>query len=582
MRRTGAAWNREWVERTLAGMAVEEKAGQLLMVCFFGLEPASLPGILARMKQYHLGSYFQVANKLENLRACNEVIQREVAIPMLVAVDFESGVGYMLEGGSLFPRQMARAACGDEEAEYEVGRITAIEGRAAGIHMTASPVLDVHVDHHYPDGNTRAYGDDAAVVTRLAIANIRGLQEHGMAAVGKHFPGSGSTEMDQHMAGAYVPESRARMESVFLRPYREAIRKTDLMSVMVAHLDVPSLIKERHPVDGLPVPASLSREIVTGILKKRLGFTGAAMTDAFNMGGVNNRYTRSEAAAKAIQAGNDIILNFDPGTFELEYEGILKGARDRFIPAARLDDAVRRVLTVKARLGLDRDRGLPLPPEEYRKAVDPAKHEVLSRTIMDRAVTVMRNTGHLLPLQNVRGKRAVVVSAFNPDSELAVRKGHKPYVDAIPGLLEKRGLVVDRVEVVPSFTGDDHAKLRERIKAADMVFLDIFGLPSYGIGTILPHRTVMELFYWGILKCGKPVIVNLIGDPYIARYAPSAEALICTFDETAFSQESAIRVIFGEIPAKGRSPVNIPPWFRRGQGLRVQGDTADFGVSRPS
>jgi beta-N-acetylhexosaminidase len=546
-------------------MTPEEKAGQVLMVCFFGLEPAALPGIMDSMKRYHLGAYFQVANDLENIRACNEVIQREVRIPLLVASDFEAGVGYIIRGGSLFPRQMARGAAMDVRAEYEMGRVTAREGRAAGITMTASPVLDVHTGMFYPDGNTRCWSDDPAVVSRMAAANIRGLQDHGMAAVAKHFPGSGATEMDQHNAAAWIPETRSRMEGVFLKPYRDVIRRADPMGVMVAHLDIPSLIRERHPVDGLPVPASLSREVITGILKKRFGFRGAVMTDAFNMGGINNRYTRGQASVKAVQAGVDIILSFDPGSIHEEYDDLLKAVRDGVIPARRIDDAVRAVLAVKQRLGLDRGAGLPLSRGKFLEAVRPGTGAAISRRIAEKAVTFLRNQPRLLPLRRMRGRKALVISAFNPDRKLAVAKGHKPYVDAVPGLLKRRGLKVSTVEVVPEFTGQDLGKLRETAGRADVVFLDIFGFPSYGIGTMLPHRTVMELFYRGILNWGKPMVVCLFGDPYIARYVPSARALVATFDECAFSQEAAIRAVFGEIPARGRCPVNIPPWFRRDQ-----------------
>jgi beta-N-acetylhexosaminidase len=558
-----------WVEKTLAGMTPGEKAGQVLMVAFHGLNADTLPGVMDKIKRYHLGGYFQCKNTMAVMRDVSEVIQREAGRPILAGADLESGTGYMFEGGSLFPRQMARAAGGDEKTEYEIGRITAREGRAVGIHMTASPVLDVHVNPAYPDGNTRAYGDDPAVVTRLAVANIRGLQENGMAAIAKHFPGTGSTDMDQHMAAAFIPESRARMESVFLRPYREAIRRTDLMSVMVSHLDVPSLVKEKHPVDGLPVPTSLSREIITGILKKKLGFRGIAMTDAFNMGGVNNRYTRAEASAKAIQAGVDIVLCFDHGTLEVEYEGVLKGVKDGVIPARRLDDAVRNILGIMRRLGLDSGQAGPLSREEFAAAIPADRHDALSRGITDRAVTVLRNRPRLLPLANMRGKKALVISAYNPDRELVVKKGHKPYVESVPDLLRKRGLSVTVVEVTPEFGPDDRVRMNRIIAKSDIVFLDIFGIPSYGIGTILPHRAVMELFYNGILNCGKPVVVNLFGDPFISRYAPSARALLCTFDETVYSQESAIKVCFGEIPARGRSPVNLPPWFTRGSGERI-------------
>lgn len=556
-----------WVEKTLAGLSLEEKAGQVAMVAFFGLEPATAPDVLARIKRYHLGGYFQCMNRIDHLRDCNEVFQQEVKVPLLMAVDLESGPGYMLTGGQLFPRQMSRAAGGNARTEYELGRITALQGRAAGVNMTASPVLDVHVNPNYPDGNTRAYGDDPAVVARLGTAHVRGLQEHGMAAVAKHFPGSGSTDMDQHIAAAYVPESRARMEKVFFRPYRDAIRKANLMGVMVSHLDIPSIVKERHPVDGLPVPTSLSKSVVTGILKKKLGFRGVAMTDAFNMGGVNNRYTRAEASVKAIQAGIDILLVFDTATMEIECEGVLQGVKDGKIPLSRLDDAVRNVLSVKQRLGLDRGRGLPLPRERFREVITAGRHDTLSRAITDRAVTVLRNDGRILPLRNMSGRRAVVISAFNPDRDLAVKKGHKPYVDAVPDMLARRGLSVDAIEVVPDFADADRWRLREMIARADIVFFDLFGIPSYGIGTMLPHRAVLELFYQGLLKCGRPIVVTLFGDPFFARNVPSAGGLVLTYDETVYSQESAVKAWFGEIRATGRLPVNIPPHFKRGSGL---------------
>jgi hypothetical protein len=212
---------------------------------------------------------------------------------------------------------------------------------------------------------------------------------------------------------------------------------------------------------------------------------------------------------------------------------------------------------------------MPLPRDRYAEAVVPGRHDAFSRGITDRAVTVLRNDRRLLPLRNMAGKKAAVISAYNPDRELVIRKGHKPYVDAVPELLRKRGLSVEVIEVTPEFGWGDRERMNGIIAGSDIVFVDIFGIPSYGIGTMLPHRAVMELFYSGILNCGRPVVVSCIGDPFISRYAPSAQALILTYDETAFSQESAIKVCFGEQHAKGRSPVNLPPWFKRGAGLRV-------------
>jgi beta-glucosidase-like glycosyl hydrolase len=559
----------EWIATKLAGMSVEEKAGQLLMIGSFDLEPSSIPTTLDRVNRFNLGGLFEFQKSLRVKRDCNEALQSAMKVPLFIAGDLESGPGYLFEGGTLLPRQMARAAGGTEKTEYEAGRLTAIQARAAGINMTASPVLDVHVNPHYPDGNIRAYSDDVGLVTRLGLAYIRGLQEHGMAAIAKHFPGTGSVDTDQHLATARISDSKTRMEKIFLRPYREAIRKAGLMGVMVSHLDVPSLVREKNPWDNLPVPASISREIVALLLKKKMGFSGVAMTDAFNMGGINNRYDRAEATVMAVNAGLDIILVFDTATVEVEYEAILKGIRDRVIPMSRIDDAVRNILSVKQRLGMDRDGGLPMPAAAFEMSPEVRKDEVFSGAIAEKAVTVLRNSRGLLPLRDMKAKKALVISVFTPDRELAVRKGHRPFANEIPAELRRRGLDIEEIEVASGFSEEDRSRLEKMKMKADMIFLDFFGIPSYAIGSMLPNRPAMELLFNGLLNCGKHVVVSCIGDPYITRHVPSANTLVCTFDEAPFSQRAAVKVMFGEIPAVGRSPVDLPPAFKRGAGISV-------------
>jgi beta-glucosidase-like glycosyl hydrolase len=315
-----------WTEQTLAELSLEEKAGQLIMPWVLGdfapegsesherifgmIEDQKVGGVIMSV-----GTPFEVAAKLNDL-------QGHAELPLLVAADLETGAGFRMRGaihmpGSIdlggatdFPSLMAVGATGREELAYEMGRITAVEARALGIHLPFAPVLDVNNNPDNPIINVRSFGEDPNNVARMGVAFVRGVQENGSIATGKHFPGHGDTETDSHVALPVIRHDRARMDSVELQPFREAI-DAGMGAIMTAHISVPSLN------GGVREPSTLSPFVLTNVLRGELGFDGIVFTDAMDMSAISRQHTSGEAAVRALEAGADVILERSKGSSRL-------------------------------------------------------------------------------------------------------------------------------------------------------------------------------------------------------------------------------------------------------------------------
>ncbi|MGO9479408.1 MAG: glycoside hydrolase family 3 protein [Limisphaerales bacterium] len=554
-----------WIEATLSKMSLEEKAGQMLVVGFWQL-PNEQDTILKRIRACHLGGFFHFTLNQADLAQFVEKAQAQAGIPLFVCSDYEAGTGAYLREGTLFPRPMARGSRGSPEMEYAIGKHIATEARALGVNYTLSPVVDVNTNPFCPDVNVRAYGDDPEVVSRLAAAYIRGIQDQGVIATAKHFPGNGSTHMDQHISPAIIDLSRAELERICLRPFREAI-SAGVGSVMVAHLEVPSLCTERHPVSGRTIPVSMSREVITGLLKKEMGFEGIVISDALNMGGVTSLYSREEANIKAIEAGTDILLNFFPTDFERDVESILRAVDKDVLSLDRIDDAVRRILRAKLRIGLDRGPHRPHPASERERLFRPDRVEELCGKIAGDALTLLKNDKQALPLPNLADKNVVVFNVFCPENKMVKANGGTPLRDITAERLRARGAKVQAIEVVSDWTLPE---LRERLavcRNADYVFINFYVVPSFAIGTLIPNLNAVRLFFLGILTEARQVVITSFGDPYVMTYYPTAPTCLFAFDQSKASQEMAVKAWLGEIPIRGRMPVNLKNIYRRGDGL---------------
>lgn len=558
-----------WAQQTLERMTLEEKAGQVFILSQFSFDEKTTEDMLERIHKLKLGGIFQFHVNQSRLSEVIDTYQKAADIPLLVAADYEVGTGWTIRDGFRMPRQMVRGCVGDEQAEYKIGEITGKQGRAAGVTVTFSPLLDLNSHPDNPDVNIRAYGEDVNRVVALAAAYIKGLEENGMLACVKHFPGNGGTGMDQHIMAPILPFSKEEMDSTYLEAYRRVFEETNVGCVMVAHLEVPAYTTEVNPRNGRIVPSSASREVVTGLLREKLGFKGLIITDALDMGGITSHYTKEEKVVKCLQAGCDCLLVFQSNC-DNEVKAVLKAVQSGTLSQERLDDAVLHVLEAKERLGLHQTKGLPAPAEVRDDLYQNTKYMDFRADILQKGITLYRNRGNILPVGDITGKRVLVLNTFNPDSNTwQANKDFTLPTDITPQLLKERGAIVEEIEIRDNMPNSVLYEILDKVAKADYTFYNFFVWPIWGVGTLIPNKCALRLFYYGMLVIDKPIVITSFGSPYVMQYCPNAPVYLCTFEETEAAQRAAVKAWFGEAKITGRSPVSLKDIFSVGDGIEI-------------
>jgi beta-N-acetylhexosaminidase len=540
------------VDRILSRLTLEEKVGQLIACRFTGdftnLDAPAVRELDELVVRHKIGGLILFGGEaLETAFLVNH-FQRLAKVPLLLASDFERGMGNQVTGATLFPPLMAVGAAGSEALAYDMGRITAIEGRALGIHMTYAPVVDVNINPDNPIINTRAVGEDPALVGRLARAFIRGCQENGMIATAKHFPGHGDTAQDSHSLLPTIAADRPRLDRVELAPYKDAIA-AGVGAVMTAHLSVPAL----DPTPNLP--ATLSAPILTGILRKDLGFKGLIVTDALEMAGVTSRFGTEDAALRSLLAGVDLLL-LPPEPAKVA-ASLVEAAKDGRLPLARLDDAVRKVLAAKLGLGLFKDRFVDV--EALPLVLAPKASLDRAWQAFAAAATLVKNDDGVLP-PAAEKKLAVFALSSDPGDYYAGRPFAAEVVRRRPGTPV---FYADGDTGWDALTVDTAAALK-----ADVGVFALFSRLGAGKGTVdLEPKHVALIQKW--IASGKAAVIISFGSPYFLRHFPEAAAYLCLYRNTPQTQPIAAQVLFGEMEPAGRLPVSLPG-FPAGHGLSIK------------
>jgi beta-glucosidase-like glycosyl hydrolase/CubicO group peptidase (beta-lactamase class C family) len=550
-----------WVQQTLKRMTLEEKLGQLVMVFYYGgftaVDSAEYKEVLDQVQRNHVGGLVVrtrgtplgiVRSQVYPAAALANQLQGHAKVPLLVAADFERGTAMRLEEGTSFPHAMAVAATGDPHDAYEQGRITALEARAAGVHWVFAPVADVNSNAENPIINTRSFGEDAPRVAELAAAFVRGVEEHGALSSTKHFPGHGDTRTDSHIDLPTVAAERARLEQVDLLPFRAAIA-AGTSSIMTGHLAVPAL----EPDTGLP--ATLSSNVLTTLLRDEMGYDGLIVTDALDMGGVAMRYTPAESAVRSVEAGADILLV--PVNTDAALAGLKSAVQSGRISLARIHQSVERVLRAKARVGLHKQRVVNL--DALNSSLRRPEYVAAAQDIADRGVTLLRDAAGQLPLDATRPLRALLLVAAGD-------------LDAYPGEDLERELRwrVDELRVVRTdvrFAPAEQAKLPPP-ETYDVVLAAVFVRVADRKGTIgLPENQAALVRQ--LLAGEKPSVVLAFGNPYLIEKFPEAKTWLAAFSTVDVAQRAAVRALFGQVPIRGRIPVSVPGVAGAGDGLHV-------------
>jgi beta-N-acetylhexosaminidase len=541
-----------WVGRTLKRMTLEEKIGQMIAVRFTGTfrngDSDYLKTLESLIVTHKIGGLILFGGEVYETAELTNAFQKLARIPLLFASDFERGVGNQITNATLFPPLMSLGAAGSEGLAYEMGRITALEGRAMGIHMTYAPVVDVNVNPDNPIINTRSAGEDPALVSRIARAFIRGCQENGMIATAKHFPGHGDTAQDSHLLLPTIAADLARLEKVELVPFKDAV-DAGVRAVMTSHLFVPAL----DPTPGLP--ATLSSAILTDLLRKKFGFKGLIVTDAMEMAGITNAYAPEEAALKAILAGVDMVL-LPPEPARVA-ESLAAAVREGKIPVQRIDDSVRRILQVKAGLGLNRERFVRI--DDLRRKVAPRPFLDQAYKTFESAVTLVKNEGDVIPL--APGRKIAVFSLSSDQGDYFAGR-------AFMAEMKKRntdilGFYAD------GDTGEEELDAdAARCAGVGTVVFALFSRLTSSKGSVdLEPKHAALVKYFAAQESGPAVVAVSFGSPYFLRHFPEVEGYVCMYRNTPETQQIAARALFGEMEVGGKLPVSLPGLYPIGHGI---------------
>ncbi|MFC2164570.1 glycoside hydrolase family 3 N-terminal domain-containing protein, partial [Acidobacteriota bacterium] len=532
----------KWVRKTLENMTIEEKIGQMIAcrctVRFMNGESESLGELKTLVREQKVGGFVLFGGDVFEAAHLNNTLQETARIPLLIASDLERGLGNQIDGAILFPPAMSYGAADSEELAYTLGKITAREARAVGIHMTYAPVVDVNINPDNPIINVRSFGEDPDQVSRLAVAFLLGCQEHGLITAAKHFPGHGDTAEDSHLVLPTLEFDRNRLDKVELYPYRKTI-ESGLQAIMIAHLWIPSL-------DATPdLPASLSRPVVTDLLRKEMGFKGLLVTDAMDMHAVTKLYSSAEAALMAVKAGIDMVLL--PPEPKKVIERLVRAVKSGEIAESSIDASVKRILDAKARIGLHKQKLVDL--EALDDEIDTRVHRRQAEIALESSMTLVKNGEDIIPLP-LKGKKLTVLSL---SSDKGGYFAGKRFVD------EMRKRVPEAFTFyAEATTGKEYLEdMLEKTVDTDIFIIGIFSrLRGYkgSVGLEEKHVDLIQK----LAGSNKKVVAVSFSSPYFLRHFPDVDSYLCAYRYSSGAQATAVKALFGEIAIQGKLPVSIP------------------------
>jgi beta-N-acetylhexosaminidase len=563
-----------WSDSVLATLSLRDKAAQMVWPWMIGdYQAYNSPGwqrLATLIGQEHVGgiimsvgSPLEIASKINGLQYLSPT-------PLLVSADLEAGAGFRVRGGyfvpnaidlggaTLFPHNMAFGAARDEQLAYELGRVTALEARAVGVHIAFAPVMDVNNNPANPVIGVRSFSEDPQLVARLGAATIRGMQEHGVIATAKHFPGHGDTEVNSHLGLPVVPVSRERLDRVELPPFAAAIRAGAGM-VMTAHMALPA-------VTGDSTPATLAPAVMRDLLRRDLGFRGILSTDAMDMRGVLATMGLTEATKRAVEAGNDVILM--PPDIPTAIDAIVAGVRDGRYTEARIDSSARRLLELKERLGLHQNRYVDL--DKVRAVVGDAGHLAVAQRAAERGITLVKDIPRVIPLQ-LSPRRATPAEGSSRTDMLAVTVARRTDLGAgrdfnaelrtrYPGMRE---VFVDADD--PEF---DYDRVLRMSDLAEVTVVGSYSLAGFDVQRTNSAPRAFVEFVRELRRRPTRTIVVAFGNPYLLREIPDVPTYMIAWSGFPVSQRAAARAILGTTSINGRLPIAIPPVAAMGAGIQ--------------
>ncbi len=568
----------QWVTRTLQAMTLDEKIGQLLFpslnAAFLSEDSDAFARLTHLVRDLHVGgfhvfgsseSFPQVmlnpvwgggptARKGDPFAAAIILnrLQGLSRVPLLASADFEGGAAYIINGATRLPRGMAIGATRDPQLATRAGEVAAREARALGVSVDFYPVVDVNNNPRNPVINIRSFGEDPALVSEMASAYIQGIHSAGVLATAKHFPGHGDTAVDSHLGLPVIAHPRERLDAVELAPFRAAAA-AGVDAVMTSHIVLPAL----DPAPG--IPATLSRPILTGLLRGEMKFDGLIFTDSMSMHAVTKGFPPDVAAAMAVKAGADFVL--DSPDDDAAFRGIKAAVAAGEISEAQVHASVERILRAKAGLGLHVRRTVDVAA--IPTVVASRAHLAVAQEISEKALTLVKDERQAVPLRAPRDAAVLYLSVI--DYASGWREG-VPGRTLVPEL-KARWPNLTAIEITDRTTASEFDLVRALARKADVIVAGVWvRIASYSGRMDLSGAQIQLLESLG--GGDKPMVSVLFGNPYTATFLPKLPAVLLTFEFSDFSERAAARALAGEVRIGGKLPIALPGTFPIGHGLQ--------------
>ncbi len=535
-----------WAEETLAGLTLEEKVGQMICEQMQGDYRADDDEQFlywSRLIRDHgIGGFVVYGGTPYDTAHLLNRLQKLSKLPLLISADFEGGPGQQFAGASEFPANMALSAIGSEELAYAVGKAGAQEGRAIGIHLTYSPVVDIQTLPQNPVLSVRSFGRDLDLLGKMAGAYIRGYQENGMLATAKHFPGRGDVELVPGTEYTINRKPAEQVEQEDFLAFKKAI-DAGVAFVMSEHISIPSV------TDGSDLPASVERKLASYWLRDQLGFEGVLTSDDLWYGKVLDRFGAERVGVMAIQAGHDALLK--PANAVKMIEVVVQAVEDGEIPQEQIDESVEKLLYWKARLNLHRNRFVD--PERIYTMVGTKEHRDLVQQVADQSLTVLINDG-VFPTNTETLGNIVHI--------LIQKKNNDPVPAAVAAKLEEALPVEEAFLLKPQIDPAIYQKALAAAQKADTVIVSLFNQRTVYLDNGPLKENQLSLVRQ-VMRAKPRTIVMSYGNPYLVQSFKEAGAFVVGYGEGGFYgnqiiyADAFIRLLQGEIQGEGKLPVTL-------------------------
>lgn len=566
-------WKR--ADKLLKKMSVEEKVGQLIQIGinakFANRDSSFYKEIRRQVVENKIGGIIFFGAPMYETSILINRMQAEAKLPLLMALDAETGVGMRFADAVNFPWAMAVAATGNTDYARRIGIITGREARAMGFQHVYAPVLDVNNNATNPVINVRSFGEDPLEVAKFGTAFIDGVQSEKAIATAKHFPGHGDTDVDSHRGLPIIDHSLASLEKTELVPFRAAIDE-GVASVMIAHIALPQIdneivlpLKNYRGGDAevgaeiveqkAYIPATLSKKVQTDLLRNKMGFKGLIVTDAMSMSGLTLYFEQGEAGVRAFLAGSDLLEK--PSDPDAMIAGLLAAVKSGRISQERLDDSVRRILAWKSAVGLFDDRITNI--DAMDRIISGPESLALTNEVADKAITLVRNEANALPLD--RSKKIVVLglsNGFDGPETMA----------SFVSTLRSSGLRASSFYLQENSLAEQTQAARAAASEADIIVVGLYGRVRSGAKNSVGVPENGAAILRELLANGKQVVGVSFGNPYVLSSFPEMKTYVVAYGDMSSLQRAAARSILGLQPITGRLPISLPGSYPRGTGIQ--------------